>query len=377
MKASNWVKPVSAAAALAALGLIVSLAKPWRWLTGSSEITVAVATVKLETRPVILRFSGELQPLTEVEVVSRLAGRLTEVKFKTGDTVTSGAVVASVYSGETAERVRVVEIELNAVRKQLQEREQQAAAADQQLARQKEYYRQELIAWRDVEQAESQAATARAQLELARAQVAQEEAMLVQARKLQQLAHVVAPIAGVVTGVLPVGMPVNETRAILTIAQVDRLKLVGEVGSDSNELIHDGMTALVTPRDGAVGARTGKVVRLDEKGKVAGGNIPIEITVDNRDRALAAGTMVDAALDLGHQEQVLTAPRSALQSLGDKHYVFQISNGRATRRIVEIDESTTDPVVIRHGLTAGDRVIVERLGAIKDGLRVVPAGNAK
>ena len=105
---------------------------------------------------------------------------------------------------------------------------QQAAEADKQFSRYQELYRQDLIARRDVEQAEIQAATARAQLDLLRAQIAQQEAMLTQARKLQQFGRVVAPISGLVTGALSAGTPVNEARAILTIAQIDHLKLAGD-----------------------------------------------------------------------------------------------------------------------------------------------------
>ena len=187
MKPASWlVAVISGAAGAAGSGFIRVWPKPWQRFLDNEEIVVAVAEVKLESRPVVLRISGELQPAVEVDVVPRVAGRLTEVKFKTGDTVTAGAVVASVYSGELTERVRLVEAELKATRKQLQDSEQQAAETDKQLSRYQDLYRQDLIARRDVEQAEIQAATDRAQLDLLRAQIAQQEAMLTQVRKLQQ-----------------------------------------------------------------------------------------------------------------------------------------------------------------------------------------------
>ena len=155
MKPPRWpVIAVSGGLALLVLGLFRFGLNPWQQFTREEEIVVAVAAVKQEPRPVVLRLSGELQPSAEVDVVSRLAGKLTEVKFKTGDSVTAGAVVATVYSGGLSERARVVEAGLNATRTQLQEREQQAATADKQLAHDKELYRQDLIARRDVEQAE-------------------------------------------------------------------------------------------------------------------------------------------------------------------------------------------------------------------------------
>ncbi|MGZ8500441.1 MAG: efflux RND transporter periplasmic adaptor subunit, partial [Candidatus Binatia bacterium] len=305
------------------------------------------------------------------------AGRLAEVKFKTGDSVTAGAVVATVYSGELRERARVVEAGLTATRTQLQEREQQVAAAEKRLAHDKELYRQDLIARRDVEQSEIQAATAQAELELARAHLAQEEAMLSQARKLQQLTRIVAPVSGVVAGALPAGVPVNEARAILAIAQIDRLKLVGAVPAGFTELIRDGMTAQVSPRarEWAGGARVGRVVRLD--GTAVGDEIQLEISVDNRDRAMTVGTVVEAAITLAHQEQVLTLPRSALQAVAGQHHVFLIIDGRAVRRAVKLADENADPVAIRDGLNAGDRVIANRLSEITEGARVRPAPTAK
>jgi len=376
MKPPGWPVIVGAGAlALLALGLFRFGMIPSQQITDAEEIIVAVAVVKQESRSVVLRLSGELQPSAEVDVVSRLAGRLTEVKFKTGDSVSAGAVVATVYSGELSERARVVEAGLNATRTQLQEREQQAATADKQLARDNELYRQDLIARRDVEQAEIRAATARAELELARAHLAQEEAMLSQARKLQELARIVAPVSGLVVGALSAGTPVTEARAILAIAQIDKLKLIGEAPAVYKSLIRDGMTAQVSPRELPARARLGKVLRLDSG--TAAEKIQLEISVDNRDRALAIGSAVDVALTLAHKELLLTIPRSALQSLADQHFVYLIIDGRAVRRAVKLADESADPVAIGDGLNAGDRVIAERLSKITEGVRVRPATTAK
>lgn len=378
MKSASWLASVvSCAAVLLVLGLFVFGTKPWKLFFDHEEIVVAVDEVKQESRPVVLHISGELNPAAEVEVVSRVAGRLTEVKFKTGDTVTAGAVVASVYSGELAERVRSVEAELNTARTQLLDRERQAAEADKQFLRHQELHRQDLIARREMEQAESRAATARAQLELVRAQIAQGEAMLTQARKLQRLTRIVAPISGKVTGALSAGAPVNEARVILSIAQVGTLKLAGVVPALYAERVRDGMSAQVFPRQGTVNPRAGKVIRLDSNAKTAGADIAIEIRVNNHDRALQPGAAVDAILPLGGQELILTVPRSALHSAAGQHYVYQFADGRAVRRAVKPDDPSADPVIIRDGLKTGDRIILDRLGEVKEGVRVHPAEQAQ
>ena len=367
---SQLISIMLGVAALVTIGLIAFATKPWSGFPGNDELEVVIAEVKLESRPIVFRISGELQPANVVDVVSRVAGRLTEVKFKTGDTVSAGKIVATVYSGELSERMRSVEAELKATRKQLQVREQQAADADQQVARYKDLYRQDLIARRDVEQVEIQAATARAELELVRAQIAQAQAMLTQTSKLQQLARIVAPISGAVTGALSAGDPVTEARTIITIARTDALKLVVAVPASYVALVHEGMAVRVSPKEGSAEVHHGEVVRIRRDIKTSDMEMPIEIRIDNRDRALQLGARVNATLSLNSQEQLPTIPRSALQSVADQYYVYQIVNNRAARRRVELDSTSPDVAVIRAGLKAGDQVIAGRLGELNEGMRV-------
>ena len=367
---SQLISIMLGVAALVTIGLIAFATKPWSGFPGNDEIEVVIAEVKLESRPIVFRISGELQPANVVDVVSRVAGRLTEVKFKPGDTVSAGKIVATVYSGELSERMRSVEAELKATRKQLQVREQQAADADQQVARYKDLYRQDLIARRDVEQVEIQAATARAELELVRAQIAQAQAMLTQTSKLQQLARIVAPISGAVTGALSAGDPVTEARTIITIARIDALKLVVAVPASYVALVHEGMAVRVSPKEGSAEVHHGEVVRIRRDIKTSDMEMPIEIRIDNRDRALQLGARVNATLSLNSQEQLPTIPRSALQSVADQYYVYQIVNNRAARRRVELDSTSPDVAVIRAGLKAGDQVIAGRLSELNEGMRV-------
>jgi len=378
MTSARWFFPVIAGVlALLLVGFLGFGAKPWQWLVANRGIVVTVAEVKQAWRPVVLHLSGELQPAVAIDVFSRVAGRLTVVKFKTGDTVAAGEVIASVYSNELTERLRSADVELVAVRKQLPEKEAQAAEADRQLARNRDLFRRDLIPRRDVAQAESQVATARAQLDLVLNRIAQQEAMRSQARKLEQLALIVAPISGEVIGALSAGAPVSVARAILTIAQVETLKLVGAAPAGFTGQVCDGMSARVSLRGAPATARAGKVVCLNTAAKATGAGTAIEIYIDNRDHGLPVGAEVEATLNLHSQEKVLTMPRAALQSVSGRPFVFQIVNDRAVRRAVKLDDLSGDPVVIHEGLNIGDSVVVEGAAVVEDGTRVHPAGQAR
>ena len=120
-------------------------------------------------------------PVNEVHTVSRLAGRITELRFKVGDSVRAGAVVATIHAGDIAQRQNELEAALRAARKDLSAKESQRASAEKFAEQQSELFKQDLIARQDVEQAQVALQTLRAEAELAGAHLAQQEAMLAQA----------------------------------------------------------------------------------------------------------------------------------------------------------------------------------------------------
>jgi RND family efflux transporter MFP subunit len=332
---------------------------------------VRVAEVRNATRPVGLHFRGRLEPIREADVVSRLAGRLTAVRFKIGDTVQAGALVATVYSGELAQRTGELEAGLVAAQKDVKEQENRFAAAAKHFEKSRELYKQDLIARRDVDQAEMAAATAKAQLELGRAQIAQQDAMLAQARKLQSLTQLVAPIGGVVIRRdSDPGATVNESKSILTIAQLDPLKLVAELPASYADQIGAGFPVRIASVESPALMRQGEVARVESKFENQQPVLQLEIRVANGDRAFRPGAAIDAILNLERHEEILLIPRAAVQLVADKRFVYKIANGRAARYEVKIDDEANDPVVIRDGLKAGDAVILDWTEAVTEGARV-------
>lgn len=372
MNRRRWLL-IALAAGLGAASLVVfwKAGDRWGWPNRESEIIVRVAEVTKATRPIVFRFGARLEPIEEVDVVSRLAGQLTEVRYKIGDTVEAGARVATVYSGELAQRTGELETALNSGQKDVKEKENQLAAAEKHFEKSRELYRQDLIARRDVEQAEMAAATARAQLELGRAQIAQQEAMLAQARKLQSLTQLVAPMGGVVTRrESDPGAAVNESKTILSIAQLAPLKLVAELPAGYADQIRAGFPAQIASLESPAMMRQGEVVRVEPKSENQQPVLQLEIRLANTDRAFKPGAAVDAILNLERQEEILLIPRAAVQFVADKRFVYQIANGRAARREVKIDDEANASIVIRDGLKAGDAVILDRTEGVREGTRV-------
>ena len=163
------------------------------------ETTVRVARVRRATFPVELKVSGELLPVKQTEIRSRVPGQVAEIRFKVGDLVPAGAVVAVIRSSELEQRIGRLEAAVTGAREDLRRTEEQSADVEKRLRKNRELMRRDLIARRDLEQMETAAETARAQADLARAHLAQQEAMLAQVRSLQSLGRLSAPVSGMVS----------------------------------------------------------------------------------------------------------------------------------------------------------------------------------
>ncbi len=336
-------------------------------LRASIEIPVRVAQVKRATLPLTARLDGELLPLTKTDVVSRLAGKVTEVRFKVGDFVTAGTIVATIHASDLDRRRGGLDASISAAKQDLREREAELADAEKRLAENHERLGRDLIARRDVEQSELAAETVRARVELARAQLAQREAMLAQVRALQDLTRLAAPISGEVGGVLVTrGAAVGEGSAILSIVSLDTLKVVAKVSPVS--LVRRGMKAQISTSALPGIVSKAQVVRFEKDNE---GKSEAEIHVDNGKRILRPGMAVEVSIELEAEEEVILIPRSAVFSENKSNYVYKLSQGQAVRHQVVLGTLTGDEVAIAQGLNVGDAIIVD-VEMIKPGTRVRP-----
>jgi RND family efflux transporter MFP subunit len=259
--------------------------------------------VQRVSTPIKLRLSGELQPIEQVEIVSRLAGKVTEVRFDVGDFVPAGAIVATIRANDLDQRMVGIEGNVDSARQELRTRENQSAEAEKTLAQSREFFRRDWIPRQDVELAEIAAETARAQAGLARAYVAQQEAMLTQLRSLENLTRLSAPISGQVSRrFVETGAMVGAGTAVIAVANLDTLKLHASVsGAVASELPLGLVLQITTPALPGVISQ-GKIVRFEPQ-KSGDGTIRMaEIRVSNQQRKLIPGMLVEASVDLNTDE---------------------------------------------------------------------------
>ena len=340
------------------------------WLMGEPEISVRVAPVKIQSVPETLRLGGMLVPVKEVDAVSQLAGRIAELRFKVGDAVRAGAVVATIHASDIAERQDELETTLRAAQKDLTEKERQLAGAEKLAAQRQELFKQDLIARRDWEQAETAAQTARAQTDLARAQLSQQEAMLAQARKIHSLAEITAPIGGAVSRRwVESGAAIAESSPILSIADGSRVKFTGSIAGASASGLRQGLSAVISSA-AAAGESIEPISRLQLTGENDEAVAEIEIQIKTATGKFRFGTAAQALITLDRAKEVLQVPQAAIVETAGKKFVFKLADGRAVRQEVTLGAAQGKDVVIEQGVRATDVVIVDNLRALKPASRV-------
>jgi membrane fusion protein (multidrug efflux system) len=341
------------------------------WLGGEAEIAVSVAAVRKRAVPLTVAVSGTLAPAKAVTVVSRLAGRVTEMRFKIGDAVPAGAVVATVFFRDLVNREIDIEAGLGAARKDLHEKEEQLLAAEKLVAQSRELLQRDLIARRDLEQAEAAAQTGRAQVELSRARLAQREAMLNQARKIQTLAQIVAPVAGIVSRIwVEPGATIRESSPLLDIANESASQFSGRIIGDLSSGIHEGMSAQVWSAALAEKKFEGTLVRLEAGRGNGAAAAAVEIQIKNEAPAVSAAVAAQGLILLDQTTEALLVPRAAVIDSGGKQFLFKLNAGRALRQPVTLGATEGDWVIVQQGLSETDVVIIDNLRSIKPGGRV-------
>jgi membrane fusion protein (multidrug efflux system) len=74
--------------------------------------------------------------------------------------------------------------------------------------------------------------------------------------------------------------------------------------------------------------------------------------------------------------QALQVPELSLQQLGEQAFLFRVTGDKVELVPVKIGARRPGWVEILGGVQAGDRVVVEGLVKLKDGQKIIEAGNA-
>jgi RND family efflux transporter MFP subunit len=265
------------------------------WFVTHDATRVTAAPVNKALIPHVVRGRGQLHAVEVVDVASPVAGQLSKVQLKVGDKVAKGQTLATVRSRELLQRVEKITAALAAATADLRQKESRLAEAEKALERANEFHRRDLIAGRDLNEAEAARDTARAQWALTRAQVAEQQAALEQTRYLLTVSKLVAPLSGVLTRIPPESADVQTSTPIFSVSALEPLKVMIEIPDTDLAFVRDGVAAQV--RADALPDRVfeGRVTLLQPQLEKTQ-RVVAEVELSNRDRLLVPGMNVEVTL---------------------------------------------------------------------------------
>jgi membrane fusion protein, multidrug efflux system len=338
------------------------------------EIRVEVATAHKRALGRALIARGEILPLKETRVNSPISGIIKEMRFAVGDRVASGAVVATIEAGDLAARLASQEAAIKDAEEQIKRSGSQLLAAERQLSATRDLFQKNFIPRREVEIAEAAAATARAEKEAAEAQLAHRMSVSAQTRQVLSLSRITAPVAGFVSRRwLEPGALVNESTPLLSISQMEKVKVLARVKSVDAADIGAGTPSQIVADALPEKSFRGKVTQIQEVANFSGDESSLEIEVPNSSNALKIGMTVTISMPLEEQREGIFVPLGAVvQSAPGLNHIFVIEGGKALRKEVVFGKQQGGEIEVLSGVQAGEAVVAKGVDRLRDGSRVLP-----
>jgi membrane fusion protein, heavy metal efflux system len=331
----------------------------------------------------------EANAYRRVRVTPIVEGRVTRVTAALGDRVRPGQTLAEIYSPELAEAQTAYlsfVAEFDAAHEQLRRTERlvEIGAASRQ----------------ELEQARAEHTAHATHVESTRAKLtllgmsAEQVQRLSTGQEISSSVSVPAPIDGVVLErEANPGLNVEPSTPLFTIADLSTVWVVGELYESDFRHVRVGAAASIAVAAYPDAALDGRVSYIDPQVNPATRTARLRVAVPNPRGELRLGMYAEMTIGGAASEgrratggaQPPTIARAAVQTIGDRHFVYvpaEGASGRFVEREVRLGRTDGERVEILGGVVAGERVVTkgsfslraerERLGLPRRGASSAP-----
>ena len=402
----QWLLLLALSGLTACAGADAQSKKP----AGKPAVPVVAATVSRSTVPLLVQTTGTAQAYSTVAVKSQVAGQLTGVYFKEGQTVRQGdllftidsrsleAAVAQAEANRSKALAQVTQAQaqvnqaiaqVSQAKANVSKESAQARNADVQSRRYSTLVSQGAVSQAQADEfrtaAETQQATvaatsssvgnaeaavesASANLQNAQAEVGAADAAVEAAKVQLSYTSIYAPSAGRLGKLnLNQGNLVkdNDTNPIVTISQVQPIYVEFAIPQRSladlkkYQAQRQIQVEAKAPNDSGSASR-GELVFVDSGVDAATGTIKLKASFANSDGRLTPGQFVNVTLRLTEEPNAIVVPTPAIQTGQKGSFVYAIKPDKTVEmRPVTIAQNFNNQTVVKTGLQAGDRVVVD------------------
>ncbi len=340
----------------------------------SAGVPVSVGLVTPQTVHPFAEFSGRINAVDYAEIKPQVTGRITEIRFHDGQRVNAGDILFVIDPRPYQAAVDKAQADL------------QTAIHNAKYAKAERDRGSQLIKNSDLSlEIFDQRTNAD---EVAQTAITSAQAVLASAQVNLDYAYVKAPISGrisraeITLGNL-VGSPTTTPQLLASIVsdngvyadfEVDEqtyLNAVRNYGHTQEEEQRIPVDVMVRGDDAHV--TQGHILSFDNRLDIGSGTIRARARFDNTDGSLIPGMYVSVRMGDGMLDDALLVPESAIGNDQSKRFVFVVGDGdKAEYRAVQLGPQIDGNRVIRTGIKAGDRVILDHLQRLAPGALVVP-----
>ncbi len=338
----------------------------------------AVREIKTTECNLSTSYPATIKGIQDIEIRPKVSGFITKVHVDEGDFVRRGQVLFSIDRVQYEAAVKSAEAAVRVAR---------TAVSTQKLTvkNKKMLHEKKIISDYDMEMAENQLASAEAELASARAQ-------LIDARNNLSFCSVTSPSDGVV-GTIPyrVGSLVSSTtaEALTTVSNISKMYVYFSM--TEKQLLEytkgtDGVKGALAAipavslqlADGSTYNQTGKVTNVSGVIDIATGSVSMRATFDNPQKILRSGGSGSVVFPI-HMDNAILVPQKATYEIQDKHFVYVVGKDNKVKNteITVLPQNDGTNFVVTGGLKAGERIVVEGVNTLSDGMTIKPISEAQ
>lgn len=338
-----------------------------------------VYEIKTESVPLYEEFVGQVYGEKDIPIRARVEGFLQGIHFKEGQRVEQGQLLYSIDPEPFQEKVAAETSKVSEAQTMLVQSESDLRRIEP-LAKMAAVSQQELtmaVSTRDA--AESNLEAAKANLNIAKINLG--------------YCKMYSPIEGIIgktnaregefVGKDPNPVILNTVSQLRNIrfqfflSENDYLKIAREYNARTKQKIQRSDSADVGLRlilaDGQEYPEDGKVDFIDRNIDSSTGSILIQATFPNPDRLIRPGQFARVRVQFSRADDAILIPQKCALELQGQYSVFVVNaENKLESRQVQVGESIGEFYLIREGLNAGDKILMEGLQRARQDLEIVP-----
>ena len=332
---------------------------------------LAVVSVSSSNVELISSYPAVIKGKQDVEIRPQVSGFITRLAVDEGSVVRKGQTLFIIDPVQYEEAVNAARAAVNVAKANM-------ATAELTAQNKRELAKNNIIGAYDLQMAENSLLSSKALL-------AQATAQLVNAEKNLSYTRVSSPSDGVV-GTIPfrVGSLVSPSivTPLTTVSDISEMyayfsmterQLLGFTakGTSSKDILSTMPSVQLKLIDGTIYGDTGKVETMSGVIDQTTGSVSIRARFSNKSQILRSGG-TGIVLVPAKMTDCIVIPQKATYEIQDKRFVYVVDD-KSTVKSTPIEIFTLDDgqnFVVTSGLKAGDKIVVEGISSLKDGMQI-------